>query len=315
MDKLEEFSEPLMSGTPVGWQALSLSVQKAMINLIKPTVTPLSVSEDGKNGSALGTGSYFAFGGLPYLITAEHVVAEAGGATIVHLPIPDDYYVALTNHFQRSPWPIDTAITRLSTWPDRSFARQALSTGCFDVCYKPAPRELFFWVGFPGSTAGRHEPLTELRIRRSLFGSLPSSGLPILSQSSEIQEFNRPYFDSGRHFLLCYPTTAISKAGGPEVELRNPKGMSGSLVWDAKWVAATQAGIEWGPEMAKVCGLAWSAPDDSNVIVATKVEYVRPVLLQFLREEAAYFRWVSNGHPRGTELADWLWARDAIPSL
>jgi len=304
-----------MSGTPVGWQLLSRSVQDVMINAVKPTVSPLSVSEDLNSGSALGTGSYFAFRGTPYLITAEHVVADARGATIAHLPVPDDYYEAFTNPFRRSSWPVDVAVIRLSTWPTQFSARQALNTSCFDTCYKPAIRELLFWIGFPGSTAGRHEPLTELRIRRSLFGVLPSSGLPILSQSTEIPGFDPSSFDPDRHFLVCYPTTAISRAGGPEVELRNPHGMSGSLIWDTKWVAAAEAGIEWTPDMARVCGLAWGASENPNVLIATKIEYIRPVLLQFLREEAAYFRWISGGRQPGTALDDWLWAEKTIPAL
>lgn len=303
-----------MSQTSQEWQKISLSIVQNMAEIVKPTVSPLSVSEDLVNGLALGTATYLAFRGFPYLITADHVVAEAANRTIGHLPIPGHNYVALTSAFHRSAWPRDVAFSRLLIWPETS-ARQALSMDCLDTCYNPIEDELLFLLGFPGSTASRHEPVTELKIGRTLFGVLPSSGWPILTQSPKDWQNAIADFDPAYHFLIFYPTTGIRNAGGPEIEFRNPEGLSGSLIWDTKWVAAARAGVVWTPNMAKVCGLTWGAPKNSNLLIATKVEHLRTDFLQFVREEAAYFCWLSNGCKRGKALDDWVLAEKAIPAL
>src|SRR5207244_4091418 len=104
-------------------------------------------------------------------------------------------------------------------------------------------------------------------------------------------------FDSDKHVAIHYPARAHRNADGPEVEVPNAKGMSGSLLWDTKFVATTSAGRNWTPELAKVCGLVWAAHPRPEVIVATKIEHWRHILLHFLREEAAHFHWIDRGRP------------------
>jgi Protein of unknown function (DUF2934) len=307
---------PLMSSAALIWQDISLSIQQDMTDVIGPTVSSLSVSEDGQSGMALGSGTYLNLRGAPYLVTAEHVVAEARNGIISHLPVPGGYYVALTNQFQRSVWPIDMAMTRVPSSHFAASNKQALNAQCFDDRFQPVDKEVLFFIGFPGSSASRHEPLTESRIRKSYFGQLQINALPLLVQSPPKNfSFNSPVFNSTQHFLLGYPATGISKVGGPEVDLRNPHGMSGSLIWDTKWVAAYNSGIAWSPDMARVCGLVWGSSENRDVLIATKIEHIRPILLQFLREEAAFFRWESRGCPTGSALEDWLWAEKTISTL
>lgn len=66
---------------------------------------------------------------------------------------------------------------------------------------------------------------------------------------------------------------------GPAEELPNPQGMSGSLLWDTKFVASMSTGRKWNPELAMVCGLIWGAYRSPEAIVATKIEHLRSALL------------------------------------
>jgi hypothetical protein len=127
------------------------------------------------------------------------------------------------------------------------------------------------------------------------------------------QEFpaTTPYprdFDSDKHVLVHFPSKAIQTPEEPLRALPNPKGMSGSLLWDTKFVASLSSGNAWSPNKAEVCGLLWGAHEKPEVTVATKIEHVRATLLHFLREEAAYFHSIERGWPSCDPLTDWIWA-------
>jgi hypothetical protein len=54
--------------------------------------------------------------------------------------------------------------------------------------------------------------------------------------------------------------------------------MSGSLLWDRKFVARTTSGYQWSVDDAQVCGLIWATHEKLEIVVATKIEYVLPTL-------------------------------------
>jgi hypothetical protein len=62
--------------------------------------------------------------------------------------------------------------------------------------------------------------------------------------------------------------------------LPDPHAMSGSLVWNTRFVEMSRRNEHWSPGDAVVTGLLWSWPDESK-IVATRIEYVRSFLLTF----------------------------------
>jgi hypothetical protein len=43
--------------------------------------------------------------------------------------------------------------------------RKSIAASQLDREYVPTKNELLFWLGFPGSKAMRHEPVTELKTR------------------------------------------------------------------------------------------------------------------------------------------------------
>jgi hypothetical protein len=64
------------------------------------------------------------------------------------------------------------------------------------------------------------------------------------------------------------------------VDLPNPKGMSGSLLWDTKFVSCLQRGISWNAEFARVCGVIWATWPNPEVVIATKIQFLH----QFIAE-------------------------------
>jgi hypothetical protein len=74
--------------TPVEWDRTCMQVRDAMARYVWPFVTPVSRSETEGRGQAWGTGNYIQLRGAPYLLTAGHVIYEAEGAHLGHLPGP-----------------------------------------------------------------------------------------------------------------------------------------------------------------------------------------------------------------------------------
>jgi hypothetical protein len=205
------------------------------------------------------------------------------------------------------------AIAEVNAWPTDT-DRKALDPGCCDSRYDPVEDELLFWLGFPGSTNIRHDPPIPTRTRRDIFGEVQNDAYPVLTRAGNYPAFVNSHFDSVYHFLLDYPEKAVSK-GDVERDLAHPMGMSGSLIWDTKVAWALRNGVNWDPNMARVCGVAFRAAAKPDVVIATKIEHIRPFLLQSVRKRAAYFHWVSRGRPLWNEMEDWNWAEKQISRL
>jgi len=283
-----------------------------MAEYVSRTVTPISLSKNFGRGQAWGTGNYLSLRGTPYLVSNEHVVRQAVGCHLGHLP----------------GRPMITFLQQPDT--DRSQASRRIphEVGCrtakpkrevvdcsrLDLRYRAAPHELLFWLGFPGSTAKRHDPITELNTRRTLFGApLETPGIPMLTQEVLLAALPIEEFDPDKHVALHYPSRALKNLAGRAADTPNPKGMSGSLLWDSKFVACMSSGKPWTVDEARVCGLIWASPGRPEVAIATKIEYVRTALLHFVRLECAYFHWIGRGQPLWEDEVDWNRRNAAFP--
>jgi Protein of unknown function (DUF2934) len=300
--------------TLLTWDQTCFYVRDEMAKYVSRLVTPISLSDSPDRGSSCATGNYLTLRDVPYLLTNEHVVGEAVGYDLAHLPGPTDDYVLCNNAWLAAAWPMDIALMRLGQAPAGP-DRDSVSACRLGVRYSPVPQELLFWIGFPGSTAKRHDAITELNTRRSWFGSLVTPANPVLTQELPVAPTGLPRFDANRHVALYYPAAALRTAEQPLTDTPNPKGMSGSLLWDTKFVANARSRKRWNSASAEVCGVLWAAHSKPEVVVATKIEHVRSELLHFLREECAYFHWINRGRPPFDALTDWLWAEQSILDL
>src|SRR5713101_1375719 len=153
------------------WDQLCFYVRDEMAKYASSFVTPISLSDSPDSGAAHATANYLSLRNSLYLLTNEHVIYDALGCDLAHLPGPTDDYVLCNNAWLAVTWPTDIALMRLSGLP----ARPSLAS--VPACrlgsrYAPVPQELLFWIGIPGSTAKRREPLTEGNTRHTWFGSL-----------------------------------------------------------------------------------------------------------------------------------------------
>jgi hypothetical protein len=282
--------------------------RQTLVDSLEGVTTSLIQSSTRSDGSAIGTGNYFEFGDKAYILTNSHVIDEAKGDMIAHESILGQF-TSLRKYIHRHPRPKDIALVEVDTESNR------LSIDNFDERFAPVEGEAVFWMGRPGSKAGRYEPITELTKVQTYFGELKyqtkAHFITLLSPENGTESQN--WFDKGKDVQINYPNKAEHAVNVESLELPNPHGMSGSLLWDTKLVDCLRRGVEWKPENAKVCGLIWGSYEDT--IIATKIEYVREVILNFLRSDLAYFHWLNRGAPDGDSLTDWYWAVDQLPEI
>lgn len=262
------------------WSTHCARVKDAMREWVKRFVTPISMSAEYGHGVSWGTGTYLKIADRHLLLTNNHVIADVPeGGCLAHLPGPTDDYVAVVRPWCRVPYPIDVACTPIPSFSSAGM-KGAVPYELIESEYAPEQDEVLFWIGFPGFTADRHDAPTEARQRMTRFGSsLDLPGLPMLSQV--IRNWNgedEERFDPAVHVAVHYPSEARTAADGPLTRLPNAKGMSGSLLWDTKYVESLRKSTSWSPNDARVCGLVWGVLDDPEVVLATKIEHVRSAL-------------------------------------
>jgi hypothetical protein len=265
------------------WDERCADVTNSMQKYVGLFVTPLSMSEQYGFGIAWGSATYVPGGdGYTYIMTASHCITDLPpSGKLAHLPMSDGdaggHYVAATNMATLSTDDVDAAgIAIPPILPFQPFPQRIVPAASVGEKFCAVNGELLFWMGFPGYNLERNDPVVPDLLKKTVFGHLNLPMKPMLSQ--EIQSrFIHPRFDASLHIAVHYPLDGKSAADNSSVRLPMPKGMSGSAIWDTKYVATLDAGGEWSPEQAEICGIVWSYIDDPGpgVVLATKIEHVR----------------------------------------
>lgn len=139
------------------------------------------------------------------------------------------------------------------------------------AAHAPVDNELLFFKGFAGEGS------------KFLFNTLLAGST---SYTGKAVPLPMGWGDERFHFAIDYrPDLATSL--DPGYGLPQPKGFSGSLVWNTNFVRAVTTGHEWKPEYAEVTGIVWGWPSSAACIIATRIEYVRSFLLHALEEMKA----------------------------
>lgn len=256
------------------WDDLCFNAKGIMAAHVVPYVTPISRSEDPEAGYLWGTGNYVQLAGRPQVLTNHHVVNVPSGTILAHLPKDGDNYVALGGRTCGFDAPYDFAACAINPFPHGS-DRALITAEQFDQRFDAVPMELLFWIGYPGTSGGRHDMATEANTRRSFFGHLPANATPILSQQPQSWPSTlRQAVEPGHHVVVEYPREARRGVSSEPTELPSPHGMSGSLLWDTKRVACLRNGTDWTPRRARVCGIIWASVSSPDLVAATKIEHV-----------------------------------------
>ncbi len=266
-----------MAITDDEWNKYCARVTQMMTEHVAQFVTPLSMSEEFGSGTAWGTGTYIQGKDEVWILTAAHVITGVpANGRLAHLPEPGGDYNAALGKPAIAPLSIDAAA--LPVFPDSAYmpkANRVVAMSSIASKYEAVDEELLFWTGFPGYTVDRNDPRLGDKLRVSMFEQLTTPAKPMLSQALDSNLISASNFDANLHIGVHYPQAAIRATDGQTVALPNAAGMSGSALWDTKFIRCSLTQTPWFPEMAEICGVVWAVLDNPEVVFVTKIEHVR----------------------------------------
>ena len=242
-------------------------------------VTPITMSQQFGFGEAWGSGTYIRGKDAIWILTAAHVITDVpSDGKLAHLPVSGGDYNAALGNPQLKKYPVDAGAIPISPHPQfLPPVNRIVMPASISPRYRAVHEELLFWRGFPGYRSGRNDPLLKKDLITSAFAQLDMRSLPMLSQRIPNDEVRHIAFDPEYHLGIHYPDTGTRALDHEQVALPNAKGMSGSAVWDTKFVWAMENNVSWRPQMAEICGVVWASPNQ-EIVLATKIEHVRAVL-------------------------------------
>lgn len=245
------------------WAQGCQAVTSAMTSYTKPFITPISSPSlyQANFGTHEGTGNYIELAGQKFLVTNEHVIShnqQAGKAIMLH---GNPSYFAISNFFSH-PAPFDVSLTHVSSqiWNNIT-PNQAATVPEADIALNHGDNfeEIFFIQGFPG------------QFSLSMPGQITTQPVALATQQLPCPQ------TSNLHFCVNFNPTALP---GTSSSFSNPKGMSGSLVWNTQYFECLTAGKTWTPDQAVVTGLAYLWHEENNLLECIRIEYVRSVILR-----------------------------------
>ncbi len=246
--------------TPVQWEAMKHDVTDRMKIFTRPFVTPLG-TETQTTVILVGTGSYVISRDQRILLTCEHVAVKQ---PMHHRFFGDDSVFEHRGPWYMDPHPIDAAFAALSdaAWQAVPHQAAAVPLGKFATKHQPSEQaELLFLRGFAGENADYG------------FGIHQTNGSSYCSQekagTGDAQIFEM--FWEQENTAYSQEAQAEDRAN---VKFKDAHGLSGSLVWNTRFVEVTSKSGEWSPEDAVVTGLLRRWDEDTKTLLVWRVEHL-----------------------------------------
>lgn len=241
--------------------------------------TPLSISanDDLSNGALLGTGNYVSVEGHILIATCAHVVKEAQGNVLAHLPFPGSFYHRITGHIIAGDYELhpneDVAITPVTKQLTSSWPRNPLSL--VDPIQELKENDLVFIAGHP-SQGSRMSGIAN---------ALLANGSPFLSYCSgvAVDGFEHPldFFD------MPYPSSrSLPTVDGRERHLRSPPGLSGSIAIGIPNGIAHTGDIDLCLKKSFVAGMIVRWDGNNERLIGIKQKQVFRLLSQMTKDGA-----------------------------
>lgn len=254
-------------------------------------------------GDLHGTGNFIQIERLKYLLTCEHVANYVTHETLCIALRGAEEVFTLVNPASALLDPADIAVIGISEndWESEPHDSKCIQLDQLAEYHAPEEGEWMYLSGYPGELAYAWPPMSDNAGSAQEPGQQHCTAISFMCQvqtsfeESLSKEYPTPLEDM--HFLLPYsPEVAEYKSEGPEKVLPLPPGLSGSLVWNTRYVEINSLGQVWKPEDARVTGIVWGGSSKSGVLVATPVEYIWQLLkLTQSNMEANRPYWKSQG--------------------
>lgn len=244
------------------------SVAAAMGEYVDPFVSAILFIPDKDErdppGDHWGTGWPVEVLGAPILATCEHVARKQAQGILGYSCHGCDSGISVGGTFDLHPHPIDFAKADIS----KTFKKVTHSGKCttrpqYADRHAPVEGEYLYAYGFPGVDA------------RAGFGQHEAQGMGVFLREvdwdpNSFTETPPPVH--GTHICLAWNPESASGLLGTTGELSLPNGMSGSPLWNTRYVEVTQRGDKWSPSDSRITGIVWGHSAKSGLLFATPVD-------------------------------------------
>ena len=291
-----------MTFDPMVTEDVLANVGAEMARHTFPFLTPISAAITYSQGQSIGSGTFLKLNDAYYVITNEHVAETRNEYRLAFFGGNNQHAIAIIHPFRCITQPTDAAIARID---DEIFPvehKSAVTNSRIEHAFAPSEGEIVFLHGYPGITS-YFSPMMKTLINKTCPYATDVADLP-------------PKYDPDLHFAINYPAPgkeAVKDFDGNPVDLPDPHGLSGTLLWDTKYIGKN--GENWSPTDAMVTGIIHQWDTEHQLLIGTKIEILRVFLVDSLRQEAAYFNWLKRGKPLDESMIDWYSAIETVPDI
>ena len=234
------------------WHALVSKVTDRMNEAVKHSVTPLS-KYDHNIPKFVGTGTFLLKDEKLQIVSAAHVISDCAES---FCPFDKDEFLALE---EAGVWPDPNVDVGYFPLRDSKslYGVHALHEGVIGSSQSLLAGEVLYFRGCSGeNTMGMPGQLSTL-----------PSGYCVQQKAGTEEDENLQVLWKPKEFRFSEETEEVARN---RLKMKNPKGLSGSLLWDTGFVRAGCDHSTWSPSMAKVVGIIvrW----DKDVLIAVPLE-------------------------------------------
>lgn len=221
-------------------------------------------------GDHWGTGWLVQESNEPILATCEHVARKQSQGTLGYSCYGCDSGISVGSKFDLHPYEIDFAKASISkTFRKIPHKGKCTTKAHYADSHSPVQGEYFYAYGFPGVDA------------RAGFGQHEAQGMGVFLREVDFDPTSfteAPVPVSGTHICLAWNPENASGLLGTTGELSLPNGMSGSPLWNTRYVEVTQKGGNWCPSDSRITGIVWGHSAKSSHLFATPVDLFNHLL-------------------------------------
>jgi hypothetical protein len=207
------------------------TLMAGMTTYLKRYRTPVFI-DHGDHGEPWGSGSFIEIDGVKFVLTNEHVAeARAKGKRLgVRFDEQDRLPYVIGDHVA-TPWPLDLALLPVvdAAWADLDHGSSAFQLDQITDTHASFPTEVLVFAGYAGDRS------------TFLFETMQFGATTSLAREVELPAGDEldPKYHFGPAYLPDLATTEIGDRGLP-----NPPGLSGSTVWNTRFVEAKAQGLD-----------------------------------------------------------------------
>lgn len=257
--------------SPQEWKKIVDKVTEDMKVYTRRFVTPLSISSD-INVHLEGTGNFCSIQDRPAILTCEHVSKNH----LMEFKFYDseDIYQLQKNLIGKKT-PIDASFQWIdSVWNSENATSILIPYEKFSLNHKPiCKEELLFFRGYAGENSNYG------------FGILESNATGYCSQQKVVAEEDSYDFEIFWEPNNTSFTDATNQNERETIKFEDPRGFSGSLVWNTRYVETTLNGKEWSPDDAMVTGLLKRWDASTKTLLVLRIEHLKDWLEKDVRFE------------------------------